>query len=178
MTILIDLLGILFQLYISALLLRFWLQWARADFYNPLSQVIVRATDLVCKPLRNIFPTHRRYDWASLMLAFVISAFLITLRFSLFTHQLPPLAPLLIRTLFNFITGSLQLLFWVLIIRAVASWIVPQGGNPAMNILIQLTEPLLRPFRRLLPATGAIDFSPMLLMLLVWVTLRILGELM
>lgn len=51
----------LFDLYIMVVLLRIWLQWARADFYNPFSQFIVKATQPVVGPLRRII--HRLVHW-------------------------------------------------------------------------------------------------------------------
>lgn len=61
---------------------------------------------------------------------------------------------------------ALSLYMWVVIIRALISWVSPDPYNPIVVFLHRATEPLLRPLRRRLPTTGmGIDFSPLILIL-------------
>ena len=142
------LLSTVIELYTMALLLRVWMQWARCDFYNPFSQFIVKITQPVVGPLRRVL-----FMVITFQPIIWISAVLI-----------------LVKTV-----GSL--IFWVLLVMAIMSW-VSRGRSPVEYALIQLTEPLLRPIRSLLPAMGGIDFSPMLLVLLLYVLNMGIAELL
>ena len=159
-----TLLSLIIQAYTMVLLLRIWMQWARCDFYNPFSQFIVKITQPIVGPLRRIIPAMGPIDSASLLIALllcVVKAFLNP--YVSMDGVLIVLAAVLIviKTL-----GSL--IFWVLLLMAIMSW-VSQGRSPVEYVLLQLTEPLLRPSRRLLPSMGGLDFSPMILVLLMYV---------
>lgn len=167
------LLGILIDLYCMALLLRVWMQWVHCDFYNPFSQFIVKITQPIIAPLRRFIPAIGALDTASLLLAYL----LFTLKF--------PLMPLLqsgnlFFSPYDFLYGFLLLLkhtgtliFWLMIIRAILSWI-SQGQNPLDHVLYQLTEPLMAPIRRILPALGGIDFSAMVVIFILYLLDNIL----
>ncbi|VYT69129.1 YggT family protein [Metakosakonia massiliensis] len=159
-----TLLSLIIQAYTMVLLLRIWMQWARCDFYNPFSQFIVKATQPIVGPLRRIIPAMGPIDSASLLVALLLCVVKVFLNpFVSVDGLLIVLGAVLvvIKTL-----GSL--IFWVLLLMAIMSW-VSQGRSPVEFVLLQLTEPLLRPIRRLLPSMGGIDFSPMILVLLMYV---------
>ena len=159
-----TLLSLIIQAYTMVLLLRIWMQWARCDFYNPFSQFIVKATQPIVGPLRRIIPAMGPIDSASLLVALLLCVV------KVFLNPFVSVDGLLIvlgAVLVVIITlGSL--IFWVLLLMAIMSW-VSQGRSPVEFVLLQLTEPLLRPIRRLLPSMGGIDFSPMILVLLMYV---------
>lgn len=148
----------LFDLYLMVVLLRLWLQLARADFYNPFSQFIVKATHPVVAPLRRILPSIGSLDTATLVLALIIGMLKVTVLSLLFGDGvLNPVAiaftgPLVV------LKEIFSLLFWVLIIRALLSWF-SQGNNPMELVLHQLTEPFLAPIRKILPPMGGLDLS-------------------
>ncbi len=173
-----DFIELIFHLLMWLVFFRFWLQWAGANFFNPITEVVSKLSDPLCKPFRKILPHHPRYDWASLLtlLTLAILTWLVHFAFIGFDSEAARVDVILIRALFLMGHIMLQGLFMVLIIRAIASWIAPQGGNPALQIFIQLTEPLLAPIRRVIPPTSGIDFSPMILILLVWLAMRILQQ--
>lgn len=149
--------GTLIDLYMMLVLLRLWLQFVQANFYNPLSQFVVKATHPVIAPMRRLFPSVGNLDTATLILALLLAMLKITLLSMLVgvPIQFPGL-------LFDGALGVLReafgLVFWTLIIRALLSWI-SNGNNPIEYVLIELTEPLLAPIRRILPAAGGFDFS-------------------
>ncbi|SCC55287.1 YggT family protein [Kosakonia oryziphila] len=158
------LLSTVLELYTMVLLLRVWMQWARCDFYNPFSQFVVKSTQPIVGPLRRVIPPLGPLDSASLLVAFVLSLIKAIVLFMVITFQ-----PIIwISALLILLKTIGLMIFWVLLVMAIMSW-VSQGRSPVEYVLIQLTEPLLRPIRNLLPAMGGIDFSPMILVLLLYV---------
>jgi len=147
----------LFDLYIMVILLRVWLQLARADFYNPFSQFVVKATQPVVGPLRGFIPAIGSLDTATVVFAIAVAALkaiVLTLMFGAGVDLLVAL----ISAVIIVITSAFKMLTWVLIIRAILSW-VSQGHNPIEAVMHQLTEPLLSPIRSRLPAMGGLDLS-------------------
>jgi YggT family protein len=150
------------DIYTLLVVLRFLLQVAKADFYNPLSQFIVKATDPLLKPLRRFIPGFWGIDLSSLVLALLVQiagvVIVSLLAGSLVTN---PFIYLLVGV-FGVLEAALNFYFFAIIILIIISWIAPQTYNPAAALLSQLTDPVLTPFRRLLPSMGGLDFSPML----------------
>ena len=163
----------LINLYVKVLLLRIWMQWARCDFYNPFSQFVVKITQPVIKPLRRVIPSIGPVDTASLLLAYVLSVLMFTLVFALQSSVFLFDPVFLYFGLVSLIKAAGVLVFWVIIVRSLMSWI-SQGRNPVDYVLIQLTEPLMAPVRRILPAMGGIDFSAMVVILILYM-LNFLG---
>jgi YggT family protein len=152
------LISTLFDLYLMVIILRLWLQLARADFYNPFSQFVVKATQPVVGPLRRFIPSIGALDTATLVFAIVVAMLKVVTLMLIFGGGLPPVVPLVIASLGILIGQVLSLVFWILIIRAILSW-VSQGNNPIEYLMHQLTEPLLAPIRKVLPAMGGLDLS-------------------
>lgn len=150
----------LIDLYVMVLLLRIWMQWSRCDFYNPFSQFIVKITQPVIGPLRRIIPSIGPIDTASLLLAFLLTTlkYPILLLIQSGSLSLDPMN--LVIGLLSLLKAAGTLVFWMVIIRAIMSW-VSQGRSPFDFVLMQMTEPLMAPIRRILPAMGGIDFSGM-----------------
>lgn len=155
------------DIYVMVLLLRIWMQLTHTDFYNPFSQFVVKITQPIVGPLRRIVPSMGPVDSASLLLAFL----LMTVKYPLLLLiQSGALSLSLYNLLFGLIAliksvGSL--IFWVMIIRALMSWI-SQGRSPIDYVMFQLTEPLMAPIRRVIPAMGGIDFSAMVVILILY----------
>lgn len=148
----------LFNLYLMVVLLRLWLQYVRADFYNPFSQFVVKATQPVVAPLRRVIPALGKLDTATLILALVVAVAKIAIISTLFSNgPFNPLAVLIIGSI-TLLKQFLSLVFWMLILRAILSW-VSQGGNPFELVIAQLTEPLLAPIRKVIPPLGGLDLS-------------------
>lgn len=158
------LINTLFDLYLMVVLLRVWLQWARADFYNPLSQFAVKATHPVLKPLRRIIPSLGGLDLAGVVLAWLV-ALVKFLLLTLMASGPLPWAALMIFSLVAVLKQAGSLLFWMLVVRAILSW-VSQGRSTIDYVLIQLTEPLLAPIRRIIPPLGGLDLSVLVLFLI------------
>jgi YggT family protein len=162
--------------YALLLLLRAWLYGVVRDPHNPFYQLTAGWTQPVVRVLYRLLPLGARVDGAALLLAFV----LLTLRASVLLLLQTNSASSTISPLFYCLLGLLallkcsgRLLFWVLLLRALGSWI-NYRIQPIDYTLQRLTEPLLQPIRRRLPETHGLDFSVMALMLLL-ITLDYLG---
>ena len=152
-----------FSLYLMVVILRLWLQLVRADFYNPFSQFVVKATNPLVLPLRRLIPSLGSLDTATLLLAYTIMlAKLVTLQLLQSGQVL--LVPSLFFSLIFLVKEILTLLFWILVIRALLSWF-SQGRSPVEYVMHQLTEPLLRPVRRILPPLGGLDLSVLVVLI-------------
>ena len=155
------LLQLVFGFYILALLLRFLLQWARADFYNPLVQLLVKLTNPPLLPLRRYIPGYRGLDMAAIVLMLLLQ--LLELLLSAWLFGQPVTLPgLLVMALAEWLGLLLTVLLWAVILRVVLSWFNPDFRQPVVHLLYELTEPVLRPARRLLPPFSGLDLSPLL----------------
>ena len=147
------------SLYLLIVLLRFILQLVRANFYNPLCQCIVKATQPLLKPLRRVIPSLFGLDMSSLVLALLLQILLFVVILMLngyqaFTVLLLPWGLIGIFSLF------LKIIFWSMIISVILSWVAPGSRSPGAELVAQITEPVLAPFRRLIPNLGGLDISP------------------
>ena len=170
----VFLVSTLFGLYILAIMLRLILQIVRADFYNPVSRFIVKITNPVLKPLRRFVPGFAGLDMASviIMLALqMLEIFIITL---LRNFPAPDIMGLVLYAFVEIITLGFYVFLISIFILALLSWINPGTYNPINNLLHQITEPVLRPARRLLPPMSGMDLSPMLAMVGLWLIKLIL----
>jgi len=174
MDILLEFVQLIVRLIMTLLIFRFWMQWAGVNFYNPIAQLVVRFSEPMTHAIRRIFPQNRRYDWASLIASLLLAILLYLLYFAMLDFNLARIETIFIRSLLLVLNVTLSTLFFTLIIRAIASWIAVNGNNPALDLINQLTDPLLFPIRRIIPPSGGLDFSPMILMMIVWFAIRIL----
>ena len=149
------------SLYLLIVLLRFILQLVRADFYNPLSQFIVKATQPLVKPLRRIIPGFAGLDLASLVLAILVQLLLMVVTLTLMGYNVGGfILQLLVWSLIGVTSLFLKVFFFALIISVILSWVAPGSYNPGAQLVNQICEPLLAPFRKLLPNLGGLDISP------------------
>ena len=157
----VFLIDTLFSLYIFAVLLRFLFQWVEADFYNPISQFLIRITHPPLRFLRRFIPSLGRVDTASLVMVFALELMSGGLMFWL-KGEVPSLPALSVWAVIQLLELVLNLYFFAIVIRALLSWVGPGARHPATSLLFSLTEPLLRASRRMLPPIGAIDLSPLI----------------
>ena len=156
---LIYIIDALSMLITFVFLLRFWLPWFGADFRNPIAQGIMQATSPMINPLRRIVPSIGRIDTATVLIALFVQAVTAILIMSL--AGVPIVAKyVFVSSVFKLIYLSLRLFMFAIVIRIVLSWIAPHTHNPATALLANMTDPLLRPFRRYIPPLGGFDISP------------------
>jgi YggT family protein len=153
------------QLYLLVMLLRFWLPMFRADFRNPLAQGILRITSPLVVPLRRLLPAIGRIDTATILVAFAIQYLTILVLLAIGGHIVSTM-PILLTTLIELAILSLNLFFFVILIKIILSWVAPTTYNYATALLTTLAEPVLRPFRRIIPPIGGLDISPIFAIIL------------
>jgi YggT family protein len=161
-----------FGLYILAVMLRLMLQWARADFYNPISQFIVKITNPPLKPLRRVVPGWGGIDLASVLLLIVLEMLELFL-VNLAVGRAYGMSGLFVQSLAELLALVINVFIGAILIQVVLSWVAPSSYNPITGLVHSIAEPLLTPARRILPPMAGIDFSP-LVVLIVLQLLKIL----
>jgi YggT family protein len=149
-----------FGLYVLVVILRFLLQLLRADFYNPVSQFVVKLTTPVLRPLRRVIPGVWGLDLSSLLVAWVLTAVELALMAMLLGGDFHPLAPLA-WAIAELVALVLNIFLFAIVVQAILSWVSPARYSPASAVLDSLTAPVLRPLRRVIPPISALDFAPM-----------------
>jgi YggT family protein len=165
--ILVYLIQTLLSLFLMAMLLRFLLQLVRADFYNPISQFLVKVTNPLVLPLRRVIPGYAGLDMASLLLALLLQLFAITAILLLNGLQMPAIPLLLAWSVLGVVGLLVNIYFFALLAMIILSWIAQGSTNPAIYLLYQITEPVMAPLRKILPPMGGLDFSPILVFILI-----------
>jgi YggT family protein len=166
----------LFGIYEIIILLRFLMQMVRADFYNPISQFVVKATSLPLKPLRRLIPGAAGMDMASLVLLLILIIVELLLLSLVSTLPIPSVIGLIALALVEMLKLTINVFMFSVIILAILSWVSPGGYNPVANLLYQITAPLMRPARRMLPPMGGLDLSPMLVIIVLYLLILLLVD--
>ena len=161
----IFLIDTLFSLYILAVLLRFLLQWCGADFYNPISQFLVKVTHPPLRILRRFVPSIGKIDTSSLILVLVLQM-LADFSILLLKGVTINIGALTVLSITQLISLLLNVFVFAVFARAILSWFNPGTFNAAASILATLTEPLLNICRKVIPDLGGIDLSPLVALLL------------
>lgn len=170
----VYLISIVFGLYILAVMLRYILQTIHADFYNPICQFLVTVTNPALKPLRRWIPGYFRIDWPSILLLFLLQLLKVCLISLLLTGQIPNPISLPVIIAANLLNMLIWIYIIVIIIQAVFSWVQPGSYSPFTVLLYQLSDPLVRRIRRHVPAAGGIDWSLLLVLILLNLALILL----
>ena len=153
------------QLYLLVLLLRFWLPMLGADFRNPFAQGILRITSPLVVPVRRFVPSIGRLDTSTILVAYVIQFLTVLLLLTIGGYRVDT-APIMVTTLIELAILSLNLFFFVILIKIILSWVAPHTHNYATALLTTMAEPVLRPFRRIIPSIGGLDISPIFAIIL------------
>jgi len=159
------LIGTLFGLYILIVMLRLLLQWARADFYNPISQAIIKVTQPVLRPLRRVIPGLHGVDLASVTLMFALKYVELWLTMGILGYS-THVVGLSILTVAALLSLLINVFLFSILIQVVLSWLNPGNHNPVTALLYSLNEPLLGPARRMVPPIGGLDLSPIVVLLI------------
>jgi YggT family protein len=166
--IIITTLQIVSTFYLTIVLLRFLLQIAKADFYNPICQFVVKATNPLLHPLRKVIPGWGGIDGAALVLAVLIQALTFVLILMALNQGVPAINPitLLAWSAVTVLGLIVKIYFWSVLAVVIVSWIAPGSPHPAIQLVAQLTEPVMRPVRNVMPSMGGLDLSPIVVFLL------------
>lgn len=157
------LISTLFGLYILFVLLRLLLQLTRADFYNPVSQFIVKITTRPLRFLRRFVPGFAGIDWAAVLLLLALQIIELWLLYRI-AGVSPAVGGLFVLSVAELIKLTIYVFMFSIFVQVILSWVAPGTYNPISSLLYSLNEPLLRPARRLLPSTGGLDLSPLIVL--------------
>ena len=171
---LIYLISTLTDLYVTAILLRLLLQWVRADFYNPLSQFLVKVTNPVLVPARRLIPSIGKLDTASVVVMLLLELLQLVV-ISLLSQTDFGFQFLLLFAVRKLLIALLLTYLVLIIARVIISWIANQSRHPLIPLIYQLTEPVLRPINKLLPKMGGVDLSPLFALIALRALLLLLG---
>lgn len=151
----------LINIYLFLLMLRFLLQASRADYYNPLSQSVVKITQPVVGLFQGFLgPVAGRFDLATLAAGFVLKVVSIVAIFMVIGVGMPPIPGLLIAGIAALANAILKIYFFALIVMIILSWVAPNASHPGALLVMQLVEPIMAPVRKVIPPLGMIDLSP------------------
>ena len=154
----------IFELYIIAIMLRMILQLVRADFYNPVSQFLVKVTNPPLIPLRRLIPGFMGIDFAAVMLMLVLK--MIEMMIILFLQDFSiNFLGLVVLSIADLLKLVINVFFFTILIQVVISWINPGAYNPAVSLLYSINEPLLGRARRLIPPVSGFDLSPIIVII-------------
>lgn len=164
---LVFLINTLFDIYTMIVMLRLLFQLVRADFYNPLSQFIVKITNPLLKPLRRVIPGYAGIDFASVFLLLLLVWIKLTALLFIQIGIVPDILGLLVWSLGDLLTLLLDVYFYAILIQILLSWVMPSGQyNPIISALYSLTNPVLSRARRIIPPISGFDISPIPVMIL------------
>ena len=154
----------LFDIYLWVVMLRVILQAVRADFYNPISQLIWQMTQPILRPLQNLLPKYRQWDLAAIGLLAAVALIYVQVAAAILGYGIGGLSSVWYAVL-KLVVLALNLYTFALFVQAILSWVGPGVSNPAGSILWSVNEPLLRPVRRAIPPMSGLDLSPLIVIL-------------
>ena len=160
-------------LYVLIILLRFLFQLTSADFYNPISQFIVKASNPPLKRLRRVVPGLWGIDFAAVVLLIVLEGARIGIT-ALLIGRSPQLVGVLVLGIAELLKLAVYVMVFSIFIRALLSWISMGRSHPMLQLLYSFTEPLMAPARRILPAMGGLDLSPIIVFIVLMLVLKLL----
>ena len=145
-------------------MLRFILQLVRADFYNPISQFVVKVTNPLLRPLRRVIPGVGGVDVAVLILELTrrLAGLALVL---MINGRVPSIGGLTLLAVAELLVLVINIYLFSILIVVIISWVNPAGYNPAVSLLHTITEPIMRPVRRLIPPVSGIDLSPLVVLI-------------
>jgi YggT family protein len=166
--------GTLVDLYVAAVLLRLLLQWVRADFYNPLSQLLIRLTNPALVPLRRVIPSIGRLDTAAVVLMLALEVLGVWLAGKIGSSAMT-WQHIVTFSVIKLLMTLLMTYFFLIIVAVVLSWLGQNLRHPFIPLVFQLTEPVLRPIRKLIPPVAGIDLSPLFALIAIRFLMLLLG---
>ena len=157
----------LLSLFLVAMLLRFLLQLVKADFYNPICLFLVKATNPLVVPMRRVIPGFAGLDIATLVIALLLQTLAIVVLLLINGLGVPNILLILAWAALGLVGLLVNIYFFALLAMIILSWVAAGSGHPAIYLLHQITEPVMAPFRRILPAMGGLDLSPILVFVMI-----------
>lgn len=158
------LINLIFGAYIFLVLIRVVLQWMGSNFYNPISQLIIRATQMPLSHLQRVIPSYAGIDIAGISWLLILTMLKLLLLIALSAMVMPHFGGLLIWAFADLFAQGINIFFYATVLSAIMSWFNPAAYSPILEMVYSLTEPLLRPVRRWLPPLGGFDLTPVVVL--------------
>lgn len=149
-----------FSLYLAALLLRVLLEAVGADYYNPVSQVLIKVTQPLVGPLGKLIPRLGRVNTAAIVLLVIVQTVSLIVVAALSGYAVGPFAAL-VAAIFRLIRLLLVMYMVLIIADVILSWVGGAMRHPIIPLIYQLTRPVLEPIRRVVPTVAGLDLSPL-----------------
>ena len=162
-------------LYTLVVMLRFLFQLTGADFYNPISQTVVKLSNPPLVRLRRVVPSLPGIDTAAVVLLLILEMCRIA-GINLLSGHSPAIVGLVLLSVGELLKLAIYIIIFSIFIRAMLSWFSSAGYTPVLRLMHTFTEPVLKTFRRLLPVTGGLDFSPIAVFIVFMVVLKIVVQ--
>lgn len=157
------LIGTLFDMFVLLLVVRFMLAYVGANYFDPVTQFVVKLSDWLVKPLRRLCPNVRRIEVSTLIIIFALQLIKFTAGSIIVLGGFPSILSIGLLAVSDMIKLFIQFFFYAILIQVIMSWLQP--GSPVMYTLYQLTSPIMRPIQRVIPPIAGIDISPIPAML-------------
>lgn len=154
-----------FDLYIFILLLRVVLQWVNTDSHNPLFVLVTKLTNPPLLPIRRMIPSLHGIDLAAVILLLGLEMIKLVFLVWLQINTAPHLIGLFVLGFAELLNQLINIFFYAVIALTILSWISPLAHGPLVEILVRISEPLIRPIRGILPSISGLDFSPLILII-------------
>ena len=145
---------IIFECYIIIVLFRFLLQLFGTDYYNPISQWVLRLTSWTVSPLQRFIPSYHQISFAALIIAVLLESAKIATLLLLSNQFFPHIPGTLLWACADLLNYAVHIFIYAIFGQVILSWIRPAGAYTIMQILDRLTAPILR------PNFGGLDLSP------------------
>ena len=162
-------------LYTLIVMLRFLFQLTRADYHNPISQIVVKLSNPPLVRLRRVVPSLPGIDTAAVVLLLILEMCRIA-GINLLSGHSPAIVGLVLLSVGELLKLAIYIIIFSIFIRAMLSWFSGAGYTPVLRLMHTFTEPVLKTFRRLLPVTGGLDFSPIAVFIVFMVVLKIVVQ--
>jgi len=153
----------IFDLYIFILLLRVVLQWVNTDSHNPLFILVARLTNPPLRLICRMIPSLHGIDFAAIILLLGLEMLKIAFLVWLQVNTTPHFIGLIVLAFAELLNQLINIFFYAVIALTILSWISPLAHGPLVEILVRVSEPLIKPIRGILPSISGIDFSPLIL---------------
>jgi len=160
----------LFGLALFIASLRFWMQWVRADFRNPIGKFIITVTNPIVIPLRKVIPSIGKIDTSTVVVVFIIALIKVIALF-LLSNASTTIIHFLLYVIGDVIQHSIYILFAAIFINIIVSWVNPYSNHPAVRIAGSISNPIMTPARKLIPPIGGLDLSPILVFIFLQLSL-------
>lgn len=167
MNALVFLIGLAFNIYIMVVILRMMLQTLNAPYHNPITQLVIRLTQPLVKPLQYITPGFRGFDFAIVVLLLLLELLRVLVMLGLIQQTLPDVGGWFLWSIAAGLEDILDVYFYLFILGAILSWFANMHHHPLSQVVALITDPVLGVIRRIIPVVRGFDFSPLIGLVLV-----------